>query len=822
MDTNAHRRGPGRTTSNLVRRNLVRRNLGALAAGVVAAAAGSASGTWSIVLIDTRTGEVALGSATCLFSFDLQANTPVLLPGVGGATAQSSVDADGTNRVFIRDALLAGTDPAQILAGLATKEGGTHQTRQYGMGDVLGRTATFSGSSASAWAGGKTGRITQPGGDIIYAVQGNILTGEPVVQLAVDAIIATPGDLAAKLMAGMEAARSMGGDGRCSCAAGPTLCGSPPSTPWDRTAGIAYMLIAREEDIEKSTSVYKLNGVSPLAIADFSGDGKPDIAVGYTSNVGIMTNLRVGSGPNRFSPPRSIGAVNTPRVLFAGDVNADGKPDLVSASFTSSNNFSVFLGTGGGNFAPPVTISAGGTLQGLARADVDGDGDDDFVSLATGSPQIALIRNNGDGTFQAPVSTAVATGAGSIGLADANGDSKPDVLISYVGTRSIAVLLNNGSGTFTAGTPISVPSAPLGIDTGDIDGDGTLEILTTSTADRVLMLSRRVAGSWTTSSIPVGTGLGTGFFLDTNSDGKADLAVPQRSNLNSNGVLKVFPSIGDGTFAAVQEYSHYSLPTRALIRDMDGDGRGDMVLTMSTGGLVQIAQGTGTVAGRPRFLTDGTAAGDYYMEFNHPFTTPTTVDPVFLLEDNLSAWRSMLVDVPDAVRTEAVLSATTAPSTGAWPVTLDITLRDWRGEVVTRPMNVTVGHRGPDLRGLNASDGISTIGPVESLGNGRYRAGIRTGGACGLDRFRIAISDPATPDSRAIVCMPAPKLVLSPPGDVNQDGTVNSADVAAFLAGFDVEGLSSDVNGDGVSDFADFLAFFNFYDGGCGGGGSPG
>src|ERR1043165_5145275 len=123
---------------------------------LLALAASPASATWSIILVDTRTGEIAVGSCTCLSSFDLRDNTPGLIPLVGAATAQSSVDSTGQNRVFIRDRLAQGLSPDQILTQLASFDSGP-QPRQYGIADARAGVATFTGANAGQWAGGRTG-----------------------------------------------------------------------------------------------------------------------------------------------------------------------------------------------------------------------------------------------------------------------------------------------------------------------------------------------------------------------------------------------------------------------------------------------------------------------------------------------------------------------------------------------------------------------------------------------------------------------------------------------------------------------------------------
>jgi uncharacterized Ntn-hydrolase superfamily protein len=122
----------------------------------------------------------------------------------------------------------------------------SHQTRQYGIASLTGGTITFTGTGAGPWAGGLTGQV----GSLIYTVQGNVLTGQPVITAAELAIQTTPGTVADKLMAAMQAARSMGGDGRCSCSvSAPTSCGSPPAS-FTKSAHIGLMIVSRPSDID--------------------------------------------------------------------------------------------------------------------------------------------------------------------------------------------------------------------------------------------------------------------------------------------------------------------------------------------------------------------------------------------------------------------------------------------------------------------------------------------------------------------------------------------------------------------------------------------
>lgn len=214
-------------------------------AALMLGAADTAHATWSIVVVDKQTKEVAIASATCLVQVDLLRLLPMVLPERGAAAAQSLIDSGAGNRSRIRNEIIAGTDPVEILNILAAADV-RHQFRQYGIVDALGRAATFTGSNAGAYAGGVTGQV----GSMAYAIQGNVITGAPVVSAAEAALRDTPGDLPGKLMAAMEAARQMGGDGRCSCSEDdPDGCGSPPPS-FQRSAHVGFFVDARRGDTD--------------------------------------------------------------------------------------------------------------------------------------------------------------------------------------------------------------------------------------------------------------------------------------------------------------------------------------------------------------------------------------------------------------------------------------------------------------------------------------------------------------------------------------------------------------------------------------------
>lgn len=201
--------------------------------------------TWSIAVVNTRTGEVAVGTATCVANDRLEKWVPVVVVGRGAGAAQAMVSPQAENRIRMWDGLHAGWTPEEIMEDLVTN-GTIPKARQYGVSAFTGTAATYSGKHCQAGVTNIVGEV----GELRYAIQGNVLTGNEVGLAAEAALIGTDGDLGERLMAAMEAARVMGGDGRCSCDNNePTSCGAPPSD-FDKSAHSGCVFVARIGDVD--------------------------------------------------------------------------------------------------------------------------------------------------------------------------------------------------------------------------------------------------------------------------------------------------------------------------------------------------------------------------------------------------------------------------------------------------------------------------------------------------------------------------------------------------------------------------------------------
>jgi hypothetical protein len=200
-----------------------------------------------VIAVDRSTGRVVIASATCVNGDDdfLKGVQAVVVPGKGVAACQAAVDNTHANQMLVFNELQKGTDPKDIIELLAKDP--AFQSRQFGILDLQGRAAGHSGLTNGYVSQNMFGQV--PGTEIFYSIQGNILRPGNVVPNAVQAFVRTSGAITDRVMAAMEAADGSGGDSRCTCPPWPTD-GSKPAIPCDeKTAHVAYILMAEKADI---------------------------------------------------------------------------------------------------------------------------------------------------------------------------------------------------------------------------------------------------------------------------------------------------------------------------------------------------------------------------------------------------------------------------------------------------------------------------------------------------------------------------------------------------------------------------------------------
>ncbi|MDC0711573.1 FG-GAP-like repeat-containing protein [Stigmatella sp. ncwal1] len=385
------------------------------------------------------------------------------------------------------------------------------------------------------------------------------------------------------------------------------LSGRPDVVAALGSSGVSVLLNTRadrcEGFIEAARQLAVSSKPSAAVTPDIDGDGRPDLVVASEGNSSLDIARGLGNGTfTAFtSVPIGTGATN-PQGLTSGDFNGDGRVDLVTANL-NTGNVSLLLDNGAGGYTPS-TLSSGSSPRGVATADFDQDGHLDIVAANSGASNVRVFYGNGDGTFGESKTHATGSTPYAVLVVDLNGDGRPDIATANSGASNVTSLRNDGARAFTSLGATLVRPGPRSLDTADFNRDNKPDLVVGNYSDdSVSVLLGQGNGTFapainTTANVnnkefrqPRGVAVG-----DFNLDGWPDVAVS--SNLGySMAVLLGKPVDATGTYSAFTISSILAAGTSVGSLtgvDLDGDGRQDLVATLSAYNRVAVLRGTGS------------------------------------------------------------------------------------------------------------------------------------------------------------------------------------------------------------------------------------
>ncbi|HMJ46672.1 MAG TPA: FG-GAP-like repeat-containing protein [Ferruginibacter sp.] len=336
----------------------------------------------------------------------------------------------------------------------------------------------------------------------------------------------------------------------------------------------------------------------------FAGAGSPVLSSSFDTSINTIADLH-------------------PSMIAVSDLDGDGKPDLASSNNYSTAgspaSFSVFRNTSSGiaiSFAPKSDFPNGVMTAAIASGDLNGDGKPDIVVSSIADGTISIFNNNsvpGTISFNPKISYATQNNPQGIVITDLDLDGKPDIAVVNYTANSISVFRNTGSIgviSFDAAITISTGLAPSSIATSDLDGDGKPDLAITNEFSNTVSLYRNISTTGnilfapktdfaTPASSSKCVALG-----DLDNDGKPDMSVTGGQKLS---VYRNTSSTGVISFAPRAEYTT-NTNSSVTIGDLNGDGKQDIIVTGNLSSMYQNNSSPGSIVlgtAQPLYITYG-------------------------------------------------------------------------------------------------------------------------------------------------------------------------------------------------------------------------
>lgn len=378
------------------------------------------------------------------------------------------------------------------------------------------------------------------------------------------------------------------------------------ATAWDQMT-----LLAGEPRPAASgqTESFTATGLTPGSAYYFRLKAADEIP-NWSAASNLASATTASPSPSPFQWTSDFATDRYPLAVAIGDLNADGRLDIVTANHVSFatggfGSVSVLLGNGSGTFGARTDYRTPTSPTSVAIADLSSDGIPDVVVPASANPSsVSLIYGNGDGTLQDKRDWLSGDGPSEVAFGDFNRDGKLDIAAGDAGqvapgdkfTVSILIAYFNPKVLYPT------DRQPLGIASGDLNHDGFLDLVTvgyqipnefTVFSSAASVLLGRGDGTFTApTSFSIADYPWAVKLADLNGDGTLDLL----SACTSSSSVSVLLGNGDGTFGAHRDFQVREGTGSLCVADFNRDGRIDVATTGSAWISVLLGQGDGTFA----------------------------------------------------------------------------------------------------------------------------------------------------------------------------------------------------------------------------------
>jgi hypothetical protein len=385
-----------------------------------------------------------------------------------------------------------------------------------------------------------------------------------------------------------------------------------------------------------------------VAVVDVNGDGRPDLVeINQDGAAAVLLNATPAGAP-AFATAQTFAVGSSPISLVVSDLNGDGRPDLAVVN-NGDNTVTVLLNAtpAGANalaFAAPQTFAVNAPVS-VTAGDLNGDGRPDLIVASSAGDAVTVLLNNtpagaGTVTFAAPQTFAAGSAPLAVAVADFNGDGRPDLAVTDLNTNGVTVLVNAtpagaAVAAFAAPQMFTAGGFPTGLAVADVNGDGRFDLATANFNDgsASVLLNTTPAGAATVSfaapqTFAVGTDPQAVVAADVNGDGRPDLAVAN-SVSETVSVLENVTAVGASTaaFTAQRTFAVGTLPTALAAGDVNGDGRPDLVVADNGDTTMTVLQNTTTPFASAAPGVAGQFGDQGVWEFNRALGTWVQLTP---------------------------------------------------------------------------------------------------------------------------------------------------------------------------------------------------